>query len=349
MKRLLLLLLSLSSFGYENMIVKGYSSCIACHKSSTGGGLLTSYGKHIASTGSVFNSKNLDPSTSNFNYALQFRYANLEANGVKRNFPMQADILTGISFKEMGEVYADLARAPESQAIASGIDTPKQTDLWFFRKFLYEYKDLFVGRERFNLGVNIVDHTTLNKSLNRMNVNDLVTSLGFKSVSKNSTYRVFAYGPSFQEKDSNKEYGVALDYRRYINSNINIGSFTFLSEGKTIDRFGVGVNLKASLSKFLLLYEGVYSNRGFQDGSALDQRTNLFRLSFIPHMSVELFSNYELAHRNKEFNLDETRLGLGGRLKVWKWISLQYDYKNIERNNVEEEVSIAQLFLNIWG
>ncbi|WP_127716336.1 hypothetical protein [Halobacteriovorax sp. HLS] len=349
MKSLLVLLLTLSAHGYENMIVKGYSSCIACHKSAEGGGLLTEYGKYISNTSSYISSKNFKTDQSRFNYALQFRYAKIDANGSKRSFPMQSDILTNINFKEAGEVFIDIARAPESQAIASGIEEPKQSDLWFFRKAIYHYKNFFIGRQRFNLGLNLVDHTTLNKSLNRMNVSDLASTIGLLKVTKDSSKKVFLFGPSFQENRINKETGIAVDYRKYISKNLNVGGFSYYSLGETIDRGSIGLNFKATISKWALFYEGVYSRREFKKGSSLDQNSSLIRLSFFPYMSTLIFINYEFANRNKNFELEETRVGFGTRLKIWKWISFQYDLKKIERNSVEENISIAQLFLNIWG
>jgi len=348
MNKRLLFLFSFSTLAYENMVIKGYSSCIACHRSSNGGGLLTEYGKYISDTSSLVKIKKLDFKKESIDYALQFRYARIKANSSVRKFPMQADLLTSVDLKEIGSFFIDMARSPESQVIASGIDSPRQSDLWFFRKAIYQYKNFFIGRERFNLGLNLVDHTILNKSLNRMNVSDLITSMGMKSISKNQSYRLFLVGPSFQENASNRESGIALDYRKYLNTYLDIGFFSFFTKGKTIDRSSLGVNLKTSYSKWALFYEGIYSRRSFRDKSTLDQNTNLVRLSFLPHLSTLLFVNYETARRNKEFKLDETRFGLGSRIKLWKWFSFQYDRKKVKRNSVEENVSVAQVFLNLW-
>ena len=348
MKKALLFLFSFSTLAYENMTIKGYSSCIACHRSSNGGGLLTEYGKYISDTSSLKKSKKLIIERGSIDYALQFRYARIEANSSVRKFPMQADLLTSVDLEEIGTFFIDVARSPKSQAIASGIESPKQSDLWFFRKAIFQYKNFFIGRERFNLGLNLVDHTLLNKSLNRMNVSDLITTMGMKSVTKNESYRFFLIGPSFQENTKNRESGVALDYRKYLNTYLNLGAFSFFTKGKTIDRSSLGINLKTSYSMFALLYEGIYSRRSFKDNSTLDQTTNLVRLSFLPHLSTLLFANYERANRNKTFKLDENRIGYGARIKLWKWLSLQYDHKNIKRNNVEENISVAQVFINFW-
>lgn len=110
---LVLLLISSQSFGFVENVTKGYPNCMACHISSSGGGILNDYGrslsKEMMSTWTLF-SHFEDPyygvakNTPNIKFGGQYRNIQIHAENdqvkLKRQFTMQNNVEFAIKYAE---------------------------------------------------------------------------------------------------------------------------------------------------------------------------------------------------------------------------------------------------------
>ncbi|OUR95397.1 hypothetical protein A9Q84_16310 [Halobacteriovorax marinus] len=356
---LLLFLLTSKSFAYESMIVKNYNSCVACHRSPEGGGLLTTYGKVISSSTSLIKGTHKEGPFKKFinakgklDHAFYGRYAYIKTNGESRKFPMQGDYLGAFQATKNVEAVITIARAPKSQAISSGIENPSGSDLIFLRKAVLKVHsgshNLIIGRDRQIQGLNIVDHTVLTKSLNRMNVSDLKTTAKYFYQGESSSFKSELFFPSGQEFEGNKEHGFASEYRKYLDDNLILGGVVLAGFGEVIKRKVVSSFFKKAISSFVLMGEYSYTYRELKLKETFDQRATLTQLSWFLNLHTEIFLRFESVRRNKYFELKEERQTVGMRMRVNPHITFQTDYKKTKRNDLEENLLISQLFFNVW-
>jgi hypothetical protein len=353
-------LLSFQAFAYEDMTRHGYQSCIGCHYGPEGGGQLTDYGKIISATTSLVKGNGKKAWVNDkaswggkLDHGLMLRMAHVrKENSDNRTFPMQGDYLSAFRMKK-ATVRATIARAPKSSTVSEQVEKPGALDDFYFRDLKLTYQMdrenyLSFGRSRQAQGLNIVDHTTYIKSLNRTNVTDLTTSLGWSRVNKLHQLDAFAFAPSFSETDSNKEYGAKGSFR-YFGKKWTLGAHQLVGKTDSIKRSLTGLIGKVTFFKFLVMGELDYTRRWIRESdSTFDQLTSFVKGSYEFVKGVEVFVFHENAHRNKTFDLDVSRVGGGAFLRVTPRISWRTDYKITQLDAGDEKILLTQLFFNGW-
>jgi len=355
----LFLLISCKAFSYESMTRHGYQSCVACHYGSEGGGLLTDYGKIISGTTSVIKGtgkKSIVNDKLSWNnkidHGIHLRLAHVRKENSKRTFPMQGDYLA--AFKgENYNIRMTVARAPKSETVTDQVNKPSTLDNFYFRDLkisfqLTKKKYLTVGREKQRHGLNLVDHTLYVKSLNRTNVTDLSTVVRMSHIDKKFQLDVDGFLPSYREIEDNQEYGLKGSYRHF-GKKWTVGFHSLAGQTEKIKRVLGGGLGKYTWADFFLMGEINYTKRWIRSTSVnFDQVTSYLKLSYQFYKGMDLFSYYEKANRNKTFDLDLNRWGVGGIVRLFSNLSWQTDYKVTEYVAGDEKILLTQLFFNGW-
>lgn len=334
----------------ESMFRLGYNNCIACHTSPRGGQFLTQYGQLISNSLSM-TKKDLKSKSSNFEQDIKLRLAHVRTDFSNSTFPMQADYLTAFKIGK-GQLLTSIARAPQRRSVSDAVEKPNTIETLYLRELKYLFsafsKKITVGREMQNLGLTLEDHTVFTKSENRFNVTDLANVLSLDSLGKKINYSFHLFTPSFQEKASNREYGVKGEFD-YTLGKYQFGAGALVGLGDSIDRILLNLNSKIRFTKqFLLQFEATLTQRSLELGNSFAQQAYLILLSFFPIESVELFSQIEKLKREEPFEVSNQRYGLGINLKLYTHLSWRTDWKRTQLSQRDEDLYISQLYLNWW-
>jgi hypothetical protein len=202
-------------FAYPTFYAKSYRSCVVCHASSEGGGVLTSYGQGIANSEAALGglgSSEKPWELRLFNEQLKV-YAQARTIGVYNlnsrrfaYFPMQADL--GL-FQSIGENFRLNAMAGyDSQAKrvneVEGLPFVLRKLTLGSRGESYE---ISLGRDYLPASIATDDHTSYMRTQTRMGVNDFVSVAKYAGWTDSTDYSFFIAGPGFQESAQNREYG----------------------------------------------------------------------------------------------------------------------------------------------
>lgn len=354
---LLVLLFSSSSFAYEWMLRKGYSSCIACHTSPTGGGIMTDYGKMVSSGISMNGVKEyVEPEWKTkirlggkVDHAAYLRLALLAGDRGDNIFPMQADYV--LSYKHGNSTL--IAQAGRAPGVYKRADAPQsEGEKYYFREFKVVHKIsdndyLTVGRQKQNLGILLEDHTAYNKSLNRFNVTDLATIVSYDRILDDYQYNISVFGPSYQEKVDNRESGASLSGRTLIGSS-QLGIGALYGKSNSVKRMVYDVLFKYPFAKFLFMFDAMNTSRILESGKSISQSTHYMRLSYFPIDSVELGVVNEKATQETPYEIKADVYGVMANLIMTRNISLRVDVKGTQFAHESSFISMAQIFYNWW-
>lgn len=161
------LFFSINCFSFPETVRHGYLSCVSCHYSPTGSGLLTYYGKSISQElySSMSNSKQnsfMDEEPPWWRVGAQLRLMQLFTDTPSmqkaRFFPMQTEVMAAFSKNKFTLVG--------SQSYWRTIDSGSKELKPYLRNLygIYKYDDLWslrIGKFRVGYGLGLPDHTTL--------------------------------------------------------------------------------------------------------------------------------------------------------------------------------------------
>lgn len=348
---------------HEIMVSHGYFSCTACHRSATGAGMLTEYGKGIATATSLAGGEYHPGAVKKWlsvggklDHTIQARVAHVDNARNDRAFPMQVDYLANLTLSEKNEVAFTLARAPNSARILGSTQTVEEAGglhAYFVRKLLYTHTfdkklQLQVGRDFVSYGLNIDDHTLYIRSQNKFGVTDFPTQVRLIWEDKNRRHLVSALAPSFQEAEDNREYGFALknEFKTFKKGPILGGSALY---GKTnaLTRYLLGAHIKVPLPGLIFLGQHDITFRDVDGGDqSYTQHVSMARLiltyfeSFSPYALIE-----RLDQQGPTLN-KRTQKGVGAAWRLFGRVSLMSDYRRSGEGRAQEEFIITQLYLN---
>lgn len=340
---------------FESNFRVGYTSCVACHHSPRGAGHLSDYGKLVSASQSIFKKKELKGG-SGFSQGIQARLANLQTELSNETFPMQGDYLAAFTNKPQDrKIIISLARAPSRRESDSSVDKPSTIETLYFRDALIITSKknthyFSAGRSKKNLGPNIVDHTTYNKSLNGFNITDLITALSYDYIETKKSLELTAFAPSFQENTSDQEYGLRLQ-GRYSLGKLQFGSGILIGKSPSIKR-GIGnLFFKYGSKNFYALLDSVFTHRLNDQDIDFNQVTSSLILSLFPFYSnaSEFYAIGEFVEREEPFKVSEQRFGVGTRVKINSHFSFRFDYKRTLLSQNEEDLFISQIYFNWWS
>lgn len=297
------------------MISYGYTSCVSCHISAQGRGLLNSYGRGIdiaqsyskkdftamlfgqAAT-SEETSKTWDGRLGNVlaDFTTSLRL-NQRLDHEKTDPTITALYRQVIFFGERDRFRLNL----EGGALDGGLkDTRLGPDLiatgghvWFLKKLLLEWrlddseptsgKELSFGRDYLPLGLQIDDYATFILHLNRAGIYDFPLQLKYFVWNEKFLASTYVFGPSFQEDSNRRESGGGFLYERYLGSKLALGAQALVGFSEALDRVKVGPYLRWGISeKWALLAEADYG--GFwnvgRSGAEGNQVTTFLQLFY---------------------------------------------------------------------
>src|SRR5215510_8192715 len=293
------------AYATPRMISYGYPSCISCHVSVQGRGLLNTYGRGIEGAHSyskidvtamlLGRQTNAADPTENWNgrfgnVLLDFLISTRLTQRLDQNKtdPMLAALYRQVIF--LGE--RDQVRInTEVGFLDSGLPNTKLgTDriatggnIVFLKKALLEWrfaengtgsgKEVALGRDYLPLGIQIDDYTTFILNLNHIGIYDYpLQAKGFVWTEK-SLASVFAYAPTFEEPSDTREYGGGFLYERYPVNTLAIGVQGLSGWDKNFDRVRIGPYARWGISnKWALLVEADYTY--FWDGLSPERTGN---------------------------------------------------------------------------
>lgn len=348
---------------HEVMVSHGYFSCLACHRSATGAGMLNDYGKGIATATTVMGGEYHPGKVKKWlsvggklDHAVQVRIAHIDHARKDRLFPMQVDYLGNLSLDEKNEIALTLARAPNSAKILGSSKTVEEVgglQAYFVRKLVFTHAysksvQLQFGRDHVAYGVNIDDHALYIRSQNKFGVTDFPTQA--RLVWEEKTHRHFfsLLAPSFQESEDNREYGLAVknEFKPFKKGPI-FGLSGLYGKTDVLERYLVGTHIKAPLPGSLLLAQHDVTFRTVNSSAqTYKQHTSMLRLiltyfeSFSPHIGIERLS------LNGPIENKRTQKGIGASLRLFRSLSVSSDYRVSGSGSSKEEYIITQVYLN---
>ena len=273
------------TYGYPEMIRHGYSSCVSCHVSPTGGGLVTTYGRSISKEllsrwsfegeeeilhGAITNKSVVDSVNGSKDIGLNiggnFRYAQIWQNTQNynrgRRFPMQRDL--DLAFK---------AKAVTGVVSYGAVYQPNLPDEVELRRLylLWNVDDnhsVRFGRFVPNYGIMFSDHYTqikqglnlgFNNERNTLEVNSI-----FESWSANLNFaKSLDSKPKIQQEES---VVAALNYN--ISETMRIGINYWFGDFMGAKRDITGINALLGFTKsFYALSEFDLQSRKVDDGN----------------------------------------------------------------------------------
>lgn len=288
------------------MISYGYTSCVSCHVSVQGRGLLNSYGRGIDIAQSYskkdFTAMLLGQAAANSEDATDIwngRLGNVLADFVislrlnqrldqEKTDPTLTALYRQVIFfgerdrfrlnLEVGAVdggLSDVRLGPD--LVATG------GDIVFLKKLLLEWrlddsestsgKELAFGRDYLPLGLQIDDYATFILHLNRAGIYDFPLQLKYFVWNEKFLASVYVFGPSFQEGSNRREYGSGFLYECYPASKLALGIQGLIGFSEALDRIKVGPYLRWGISeKWALLAEADYG--GFWNGETSGEGGN---------------------------------------------------------------------------
>lgn len=344
----------------------GYFSCLACHTSSVGGGMLTDYGKGIARATSWRKGEYqegklkqaLRGEHGQFDHGIKARMAFIDREYDDKAFPMQFDYLASFKMDEKTLIEVTAARAPNDAKLLNDDLTAKEKggmSRYFIRKFLVhrEVNESWIvsgGRDILAYGLNLEDHTILAKSENKFGVTDFPTQLRVTYEGEKNRHLFSVFSPSFQENEGNREYGAVLksewDFQQY---KTILGANVLAGKTDKVDRQMLGIHFKTSVKPFMLLGEIDYTRRKIKSGNdSFSQWVGFIRLafnhseSFIPHVT------YEVLDVEEPFLNERTYYGAGWSFKPTESVTIVSDYKRQKTKMRTNQLILSQIFWNLF-
>lgn len=270
MKHVGLLLLAIfaasSAFAFPENVRHGYTNCVTCHVSPTGGGILTEYGrelsKELQSTWSAGNEQRFlyfydmeNPVTQWLNLGGDIRDAQVfietPYNKSARFIRMQADLEMAVSYKRFtaDATYGFDGNAPRDLTVFSG--SPEQFNLpWasgisrrhYLMAHLTDELALRAGRFNMAYGINTPEHViSIKRGLGWDEGSETYNLEGSWIAQKWNVYATAVFGrPDDEVINQTREKGAAVQVSRSLGENYKIGANVFKGTNIVHDRIVAG-------------------------------------------------------------------------------------------------------------
>ncbi|PIP94032.1 MAG: hypothetical protein COW00_10600 [Bdellovibrio sp. CG12_big_fil_rev_8_21_14_0_65_39_13] len=347
-----------NSQAYPTYVRLGYTSCTGCHVSSQGGGLLTEYGKGIASTQALL-AKEPEEETSSRTYiqAFQARLMRYKTESETRLFPMQADYLAHDQLTETIHVDGILAVAPKPKDEDPKDKKPIHKRLyartlslsWILQSGTKGEQRLSFGIGALSLGIGLVDHTAFVRSENRNQVTDNPVALKHYFSNEHFQGHSYLFTANPNEGEGNKEQGAGLQWFWKPIANLAIGTQGLLGKTESIKRKLVGLVAKGGIGKWAFLSEYNLTKRELlASQSTFNQWTGYHQISFYPLDFWHVYISYQNFRRDQSFEVEQSRNGLGTEWRILPNLSASYEYRIKKSGQTEEVSQLAQLYFNWW-
>lgn len=349
----------------------GYFSCLACHDSARGSGILNPYGQGIAKSVSLARGE-MRPSKIReafsfggvASHALQLRGAVVQKKSDSPDrtdvFPMQFDYLSAFQLAKNVRFDSTIAQAPHQAKRPqvegkSSLESSLKSD-YYFRKILLNYKfdknfRLAIGRDGLAFGFNIVDHTSFVRRDNKRGITDFFTQLRLDYENKTTKITPYIFMPSFQEAKNNRERGVGFRFEtQVLLKGLSVGTSALYGETDSIERDTESLFSKYAWKDLVLLLQLDRTYRKVvQDNKGFLQTSGYSRIYYFLAEYLEVNTGFEFLHVRTPFFRREKLYGIGSSLKTSASTSLQFNgYKIIKSNLKDETLLITQLFINFF-
>lgn len=343
---LLAFTLSVKAFAHPTFIRNGYRSCTTCHETSLGGGLLTAYGQGIAGW-------KVDEKTEKrkMMHGGQGRFLTTRrAKQPTDSFLMQADYQNRISFSRSIRMLFTGGLRPNRSGAIAGLGPKRIWDRWVVRQWVVGWKNpeesenqLYVtlGREFLPMGIFSEDHILAYRRRLKRGPDDFVTQLRIDRMSESTDISLFAFGPSFEERTQNREWGGGTRLEHSIGQNQTLGGLIQTSRSSVISRSFIELFTRIGITP----YAGVLATTSVAKRAILGNDPGRF-YQFLGYLSpfinikdrVEVLLPFEWIRVGKPFREKGYRIGSTARLAITPHFALQVDhrYQAMERNKWNE-------------
>jgi hypothetical protein len=266
------------AWAYPQFIRHEYPTCVACHVSPRGGGILTDYGQGIAASLSAFTQDYEGPPTTPFykfitadnrlTHGFQFRLMQVrKENRPPSTFPMQMDYLNVAQFNPKWRFETTLGIFVQRNGQGS-----VSLDMGVFNKLVLrkallvdrysEESEVSVGRDFLPIGLNLDDHTLYVKAKNRRGVLDFSTQARWDTWKGDWQLTPFVFAPSYEETFPNREWGLGGRAEYSITKRFTLGGTMLAGRSQAIGRELVDVFTRYSpITLFAILAEYDYTLR----------------------------------------------------------------------------------------
>lgn len=262
----------------------GYLSCVACHHLSTGGGVLTPYGKSVGDTLSALAPKEArDYQPSWFEGMVQSRtMLQTMQSGVSapraQLFAMQLDALASVT--PPGGVLQEKLRGDFALGLGlrrsptgGFVDVQPGWGAVVLRRALLtasltDELQLSGGRDFLPDGLAIEDHTSYLRARGRRGVYDYPTQLRLTWLKEAWVIQPYAFGPTFEETPDNREWGGGSRVEWSFAQNQSVGLSATFGQSAAIRRWVGAAFTRLSLQDWNgLIAEYSFTLRQAMDGS----------------------------------------------------------------------------------
>ncbi len=343
---------------YPQMIRMGYVSCRACHTSAVGGGALTGYGLTIQGEMSAFVRQNPPTEESWMMHYLHSRVALVAPSSRSEYFLMQLDYLNTTrilpTLRIDGALGLGLERGGSGQYVqlSSGwgaIVLRRLFLTWDFARSKGFQHTLQVGRDLFPGGIGIDDHTAYLRTRTRRSVLDYATQIRYELITKPFQGLAYAFGPSFEEKRENQEYGGGLRTEVSPWNWMAVGVSGLYGRSPTIERWAVGPTLRIAPFKWGgVLAEYQWMNRAVVGSSVnFAQHVTYLKNFYYPLDWLELGGVAEYLQVQAPFGEQAWKVGPSLNARIVQWGSFLADLRHTWRSGVSQGwVFAGQIFIH---
>lgn len=342
--------------GYPTTIRFGYASCVACHESSLGGGMLTDYGKGLAASESFF-SREIEsfeePPPFRLKHGFHGRLLNLWLKDRTELFPMQIDYLGLIQVPKL-KIFTQIGLNQTRRKHA--FENTSFYEIFLIRKIFFDWsltetQSLQGGRDFLPHGLLIQDHTSFIRSQNRRGVTDYPTQIRYQVLSDDWLILPFVFSPSFEESASNQEWGGGIRIETTPGETQSIGTSFLVAESLAIRRYSVSLFSRLGFSPEWGVLGEYHFNRRFllQFGNlAFSQHTGYLKPFYAPLAYLEIGFVFDYLNRAPPFPQRTWRMGPNFQVRVLQQASLILDLKrNFHQEKENESFGGLQIFVHL--
>ena len=278
---------------HPRMISYGHTSCIACHVSVQGRGLLKGYGRGIDMEQSL---SDLDFTAQALGKIIDAKYATGDWDG-QFGHVLSDLVLTGRINQEFDRDKTDPTfSALFRQVIFVGAKQHfrvnyevglRDTELHdtklgphltatggrnvFLKKLMLEWRikgkgasggsELAIGRDYLPIGLQLDDYSTYSLHLNRDGIYDFPLQLKYFVWKENWLASAFVFAPTFEEAETRREYGAGFLFERYPITRLVLGAQALMGFADESNRLRIGPYVRWGISpKWTLLAEVDYTH-----------------------------------------------------------------------------------------
>jgi hypothetical protein len=338
------LLTSTYAYSHEEMFFHGYKTCVACHATPSGGGIVSAYGRTIEYALS-FKKNTSKVEMKKYRQGFRARVANADYEDRDSvQFLMQADYINEFRVNKKTNINSILTRRPPSLDTSNDI-----SDNYYFRRALVTHKvdrnkTIEFGRDLLNFGIMDVNHKIYNRDFNKRDYDDFPTQVRYFLSNKQYGQSMSMFFPSYQEPDGNEEYGLNYKIEKYY-KDLSLGLSSLAAKTKTIERIVIAPHLKLKWKKLLLLTEIDLTFRDIE-GAGNNQKSIWTKLTYFYSNYLRFFIGAEKLRRNAPYDQELKNISMGSYFRYDQNISLRIDYKNEVRNGFNEKLIMGQFVLH---